>query len=335
MWRPSRPGSAATAARERVRDGARLLRGLLAHQRAPDDRRARDPEGLRGHRRALRLHEREPGDVVAPVRRERRERPAEQVRRPDAVARVAEGRPGREPADADDRRPVRGGDVDRPAPGVRDRPALELREHPHQVALDLRDHARVDLHPPARPRARGHPPAGPAEEDAVVARGPQVVQQRAAVGDRLAAAPAQLVEHVGHRLGHHDVARGDGQAVAQRRQRPEAALMASTAVAARTPPRSVRTSTPPGAGAIARALDPSKSRAPRASSRSRSPKREPGGMDVRRVRAVHAAAEHGGVAARAGLLRRLRDHASRRRWPRPSGRPAPAPSRRPARRRWR
>ena len=41
------------------------------------------------------------------------------------------------------------------------------------------------------------------------------MQQRAAVGDRLAAGPAELLDDVGHRLGQHDVAGGDREPVAQ------------------------------------------------------------------------------------------------------------------------
>ena len=191
---------------------------------------------------------------------------------------------------------------------MRDRPALELREHPHEVAPDLGDHARVDLHPPARPRARGHPPAGPAEEDAVVARGPQVVQQRAPVGDRLAAAPAELVEHVRYRLRHDDVARGDRQAVAQRLDR------ARRGVDGQDGRRRAH------AAAVRPHLDAARRRLERPRLRPLEELRaageqplaqaegEPRGMHVRRVRAEHAAAEHRGGAACAGLLGRLRDH---------------------------
>ena len=74
----------------------------------------------------------------------------------------------------------------------------------------------TSVRPPTRP-PQAIEPARPAEDDAPVARGPRVVQEGARVGDRLAARPAELLEDVGHRLGGHDVAGGDGEAVAQRR----------------------------------------------------------------------------------------------------------------------
>ena len=89
-------GSAATPAVTRIRPAARLLGGLLAHERAPDQRRAGDPQRLRRHAPRRRVDERQPRHGVAPVERQRGERAAEQVRRADAVARVAERRPGRQ-----------------------------------------------------------------------------------------------------------------------------------------------------------------------------------------------------------------------------------------------
>ena len=58
--------------------------------------------------------------------------------------------------------------------------------------------------------AESHPAAAPAERDPSVAGRPQVVEQRAAVGDRLASRPAELLDHVGHRLRDDHVARRDG-----------------------------------------------------------------------------------------------------------------------------
>ena len=218
MCSPSSRGSAARPAD--TGSGARpvLLGRLLAHERAPDQRRAGDPQRLGRHAPRRRVDEREPRHGLAPVERERGERAPEQVRGPDAVARVAERRPRRQALQADDRGPVGGGDVDRAAPGVRDPPALELREPAQQVAPHLLDDLVVDLHPAAGPRARRHPAAGPAEHDPPVARRARVVQQRAAVGDRLAAGPAERLDHVGHRLRADDVARGHGEPVAQRRR---------------------------------------------------------------------------------------------------------------------
>ena len=58
-------------------------------------------------------------------------------------------------------------------------------------------------------RAEAHPAAAPAERDPPVVGRAQVVEQRAAVGDRLVPRPAELLDHVGHRLGDHHVARRD------------------------------------------------------------------------------------------------------------------------------
>ena len=56
-------------------------------------------------------------------------------------------------------------------------------------------------------------PPRPAERDPAVLRRAEVVEQRAAVVDVLAARPADLLDHVGHRLADHHVARGDRERV--------------------------------------------------------------------------------------------------------------------------
>ena len=144
------------------------------------------------------------------------EHAAGEVRRADAVAREAERVVDRRAVERADLRQVARGDVDRAAPGVRDRAALERREHRDQVAAGLLGDLGVDLDAPAQPRARREPPAAPAERDPAVARGAEVVHERARVGDALAAGPADRLEHVGDRLGQHDVRRGDREPVAQR-----------------------------------------------------------------------------------------------------------------------
>ena len=63
----------------------------------------------------------------------------------------------------------------------------------------------------ARRAVEPHRAAAPAERDAAVARRAGVVDERPAVDDRLAARPAELLEHVGHGLGEDDVAGGDGE----------------------------------------------------------------------------------------------------------------------------
>ena len=61
------------------------------------------------------------------------------------------------------------------------------------------------------PRAAGDPASAPPERDPAVARRAEVVHEPAPVGDRLAAGPADLLEHIRHRLGEDDVARGHRQ----------------------------------------------------------------------------------------------------------------------------
>ncbi len=76
--------------------------------------------------------------------------------------------------------------------------------------------AGVDLGAAVEAGAHRDPAAAPAEGDAAVGRGAEVVDEGAAVGDRLAAGPADLLEHVGDRLGDDDVGGGDGEPAAQR-----------------------------------------------------------------------------------------------------------------------
>ena len=83
------------------------------------------------------------------------------------------------------------------------------------AAWAARTAVAVDLDAPVHARAVGQPPAAPAEQDAAVAGGAEVVDQRAAVGHALAAGPAELRDHVGHGLGQHDVRGGDREARAQ------------------------------------------------------------------------------------------------------------------------
>ena len=154
--------------------------------------------------------------------------------------------------------------------------------------------------------------------------GAEVVQQRAPVGDRLAAAPAQLLDHVGHRLGQHDVAGGDREAVAQpphlarggvdrhRRGAPRARCRPRS-----RPPRRRR-----GRRAARVTREPSKIRTPRREQPLAQPERQPRGLDGRARARRHAGAEHRGVADRPRLGLRQRDHVLAvdgvRRWRRPA-----------------
>ena len=92
---------------------------------------------------------------VGAAERQRGERAAGEVRRPDAVAGVAERRPRAAALERDDGRQVGGGDVDRPAPGVLDPAALEHREDPQHPAVGL---ARPRRGRAPRARACARPP---------------------------------------------------------------------------------------------------------------------------------------------------------------------------------
>ena len=115
---------------ERGRAATLVVGSVGADQRGSNHRAARPPKRLRRHQpdRGRRARG---GQLVAPVEGEPREDLAAEVRRPDAV-------PGEavavvDAAAAAEDRQVRGGDVDRTAPGVRDPPAAQLREEAQQV----------------------------------------------------------------------------------------------------------------------------------------------------------------------------------------------------------
>ena len=77
-------------------------------------------------------------------------------------------------------------------------------------------------------RSATRPPPQPNAIRAVVRRA-EVVQHPPAVGERLAAGPADPLEHVGHRLGQHDVARRDLSSRANRASASVRQPAASTA----------------------------------------------------------------------------------------------------------
>ena len=126
------------------------------------------------------------------------------------------------------------------------------------------------------------PPAAPAEGDAAVGGGAEVVDQGAAVGDALSPGPADLLEQLGHRLGEHDVGGGDREPAAQR---PAQALGGAAdrehrRAPARTAPPAVRASTPSAGVRSARIGEDSKISTPLASSRSRRPSARRAGCTV-------------------------------------------------------
>ena len=109
------------------------------------------------------------------------------------------------------------GDVDRPAPGVGDArgPPAPGTSSTRWRRVSSATSGSTSTRPLRRAPGR-EPPAAPPEHDPPVARGAEVVHERARVGDALAARPAQLLQHVRDRLGQDDVRGGDRDAGAQR-----------------------------------------------------------------------------------------------------------------------
>ena len=149
--------------------------------------------------------------------------------------------------------------------------------------------------------------AAPAEGDAAVGGGAEVVDQGAAVGDALATGPADLLEQLGDRLGEDDVRGGNGEALAQR------------------PPWGLRRGADgehSGAGphdaaggvrlnAVLRANQPGHRRAladldPRARSRSRNPQCQPCRLHCRRIGIERSLAKDRRRAALGNFRRRER-----------------------------
>ena len=145
---------------ERGRAATLVVGSVGADQRGSNHRAARPPKRLRRHQPAIGVDEREAGQLVAPVEGEPREDLAAEVRRPDAV-------PGEavavvDAAAAAEDRQVRGGDVDRTAPGVRDPPAAQLREEAQQVPRAVRAASRsTSRHDSRRPPKPMRPPPQP------------------------------------------------------------------------------------------------------------------------------------------------------------------------------
>ena len=172
----------------------------------------------------------------------------------------------------------------------------------------------VELGAAAQPRAHRDPAAAPAEGDAAVRGGAEVVDQGAAVGDALAAGPADLLEQLGHRLGEDDVGGGDREPAAQRpapapwrrRRSPAPRAPARTVPRRRCAPRP--RPAPSRSAAHRRGLVAARRRAPRSRSRRpsarragctvaalgetappRKSRRGAAGRDLRRARAAAAA----------------------------------------------
>ena len=182
----------------------------------------------------------------------------------------------------------------------------KIRSSPRRVCSTT---LGVELRAPVRARADLHPPTAPAEQDAPVLGGAEVVQQRAPVGDRLAAGPAEPLDDVGHRLGQHDVAGGDREPVAQPPDLAGGGVDRTAAVPARTRPPAVSASTPPlRSTCSALTREPSKIRTPRASSRVAQPERQPRRMHGRARRVATPPRNTRRVADARVWLRREREH---------------------------
>ncbi len=161
---------------------------------------------------------------------------------------------------------------------------------------------RVDLHAAAHAAPERRPAARPAEGDAPVPRGAGVVEERASVADGLAA-PPELFDDVGDRLGDDEVAGPDEHPTLHRPDARERATRGEDRVT-RADPRTGRLDGHPGAlpadapdvGVFVQAH--ATLHEPPAQ-----PERQTPRMDRRAVGSEHAAPEDGRVAVPADLLR--------------------------------
>ena len=181
-----------------------LLGGLLLDHRPPDHRRPPRPERLGRERHCLGIDHGQAHVVTVGAGDQVRKDLAREMRRCDAIARVAGGIVDARVADAAERRQVGRRNIDGAAPGVLDRDAGEARKHQAKALCGLRDRPRVVrehiVHRSSRPASAA------AERDPAVACGAEVAQRRAEIGDQLAAGPADLLELFRRGSGHHDVA---------------------------------------------------------------------------------------------------------------------------------
>ena len=121
-------------------------------------------------------------------------------------------------------------------------PALQHREPPQQMPVQRRGDRGST---PRAPRGARRTPAArrPSRTRSARRRRPGVVQERAGVADA-SPAPAELLDDVGHRLGHDEVAGATRTRRASRRMRASAPPAASTACPARMRAPAVSTLTP-------------------------------------------------------------------------------------------
>ena len=97
-----------------------------------------------------------------------------------------------------------GGDVDRAAPAGGDARVRESGEELTQTLVRARLRRQIVEHACANPAPGLQPPGAASHQDAAVGRRPEVVEEHAAVRDRLAARPADLLEQLRDRLRQDD-----------------------------------------------------------------------------------------------------------------------------------
>ena len=185
-----------------------VLPALLVADRLADDEPADEAKRLRREGPADAAVERRAGPFVVAAERARGEHLRDRERGRDPVPGIArpvdDVRPGGERAD--DGEPVCRS-VDRPSPRVRHRDVLRRRHELHELLFELTRLApvvvevRVDAAPEREPSAAAPECHSPIPGRAVV------VNEQAAVGDRLAAGPAALLQLLRHRLRRDHVAR--------------------------------------------------------------------------------------------------------------------------------
>ena len=173
------------------------------------DRRTRPPpsrlSGSGGSDGTRRVDERQPRPLVVRAERERGEDPAAEPARPDAVPRVAGAVVDPRARLRPEERQMVGGDVDRAAPRALDASAGEPGEQAAQARLGARCGRAVGAEALVDAAAEADRARAAAHQHAPVVRRAEVVEEHAAVDDRLAAGPADLREQVGRGLGEHDV----------------------------------------------------------------------------------------------------------------------------------
>ena len=189
------PNSRGSAAPARAASAGRRPSSSAASQAMIAERTSPPPvrrNGSGGRRGTLPRRERQSRPLVVGAERERREDPAAEPARTDAVSRVAgavvDPRPGLR---AEERQMV-GGNVDRPAPRPLDSHAGEPRQQARAGRLGARGRRHVEREAVVDTAAESDRPGAAAHQHASVVRRPEVVEEHPPVDDRLTAGPADL-----------------------------------------------------------------------------------------------------------------------------------------------